>query len=123
MQQVPAARAAPSSVGAQTRERAARLRLQNGQTPNLAGPSGNPRWPHRSFVCDIGEIRFPLGLALRDEVIDEDERRVLGHIAAQAVTGHAPPDVQGRIGDVHEKYDIGRAKRRPGSLTPLLLQP
>lgn len=60
-------------------------------------------------MCDIGEISFPLGLALRDEVIDEDERRVFRQIVAQAGKGHVPRDVPARIDDVHEKHDIGRA--------------
>lgn len=58
---------------------------------------------------DIGEINFLLGLALRDDVIDEDERRVLGDIFAQAEKGHVPHKVQMRIDEVREKHDIRRA--------------
>lgn len=58
---------------------------------------------------DIGEISFLLGLALRHQLIDEDERRVLGQIFAQAEKGHVPPNVQVRIDEVREKHGIRRA--------------
>lgn len=58
---------------------------------------------------DIGEINFLLGLALRDQTVDEDERRVLGQIFAQAEKGHVPANVQARIDEVREKHDIRRA--------------
>lgn len=57
---------------------------------------------------DIGEINFLLGLALRDNVIDDDERRVLGQIFAQAEKGHVPPKIQSRIDEVREKHGIPR---------------
>ena len=55
---------------------------------------------------DIGEINFLLGLALRDAVIDEDEKRVLGQIFAQAEKGHLPSNAQARIDEVRSKHGI-----------------
>lgn len=57
---------------------------------------------------DVGEISFLLGLALRDDVVDEDERRVLGQIFAQAEKGHVPEKVQARIDEVRQKHAIPR---------------
>lgn len=57
---------------------------------------------------DIGEINFLLGLALRDEAIDEDEKRVLATIFAQAEKGHVPESVQARIDEVRALHDIRR---------------
>jgi hypothetical protein len=57
---------------------------------------------------DVGEINFLLGLALRDDVIDEDERRVLGQVFAQAEKGHVPETVQVRIDEVRQKHAIPR---------------
>jgi hypothetical protein len=58
---------------------------------------------------DIGEINFLLGLALRDNVMDEDEKRVLGQVFAQAEKFTLPATVQARIDEVREKHDIRRA--------------
>lgn len=58
---------------------------------------------------DIGEINFLLGLALRDEIVDEDEKRVLGQIFAQAEKGRVPPNVQARIEEVRIKHGIARS--------------
>jgi hypothetical protein len=58
---------------------------------------------------DIGEINFLLGLALRDEIVDEDEKRVLGQIFAQAEKGHVPPNVQARIEEVRIRHGIPRS--------------
>lgn len=58
---------------------------------------------------DVGEINFLLGLALRDQAIDEDEKRVLGTIFAQAEKGHVPEAVQARIDEVRALHDIRQA--------------
>lgn len=58
---------------------------------------------------DIGEINFLLGLALRDNVMDEDEKRVLGQVFAQAEKFALPETVQARIDEVRVRHDIRRA--------------
>ena len=57
---------------------------------------------------DIGEINFLLGLALRDNTVDEDERRVLGRIFAEAEKSALPTSVQERIDEVRAKHAIPR---------------
>ncbi|HVJ61669.1 MAG TPA: hypothetical protein VM555_03045 [Tahibacter sp.] len=55
---------------------------------------------------DIGEINFLLGLALRDNTIDDDERRVLAKVFAEAEKSTLPAPVQARINEVRAKHDI-----------------
>lgn len=58
---------------------------------------------------DVGEINFLLGLALRDATIDDDERRVLARIFAEAEKSALPSAVQTRIDEVRAKHAIPRA--------------
>ena len=57
---------------------------------------------------DLGEINFLLGLALRDGAVDEDEKRVLAMIFAQAEKSALPEAVQARIDEVRARHDIRR---------------
>ena len=57
---------------------------------------------------DVGEINFLLGLALRDNTVDDDERRVLGRIFAEAEKSALPSNVQERIDEVRTKHGIPR---------------
>ncbi len=53
---------------------------------------------------DLAELEKLLGLALRDEVIDEDEKRVLGNILTRAERDGVAADVRARIDEVRGKY-------------------
>ena len=55
---------------------------------------------------DIGEINFLLGLALRDEIVDEDEKRVLGTIFAQAEQTRIDAAVAARIAQLRVQHGI-----------------
>ena len=58
---------------------------------------------------DVGEINFLLGLALRDNTIDEDERRVLAKVFAEAEKSSLPVAVQERIAEARAKHGIPAA--------------
>lgn len=53
---------------------------------------------------DLAELEKLLALALRDEVIDEDEKRVLGNILTRAERDGVAADVQTRIDEVRARY-------------------
>jgi hypothetical protein len=55
---------------------------------------------------DLTEFNFLLGLALRDDNIDDDERRVLAKIFSQAELGKLTPVVRERIADARSKHGI-----------------
>ena len=55
---------------------------------------------------DLGELSFLLGLALRDSVVDEEERRVLRKIFAQAELGKLAPQVKERIAQARRQHAI-----------------
>ncbi len=55
---------------------------------------------------DMGELNFLLGLALRDDVIDDDEKRVLGSIFSKVNENNASAEVLQRINQVRAKYGI-----------------
>jgi hypothetical protein len=55
---------------------------------------------------DESELAFLLGLALRDQVVDEDERRVLGKIFAQAEQSRLSSTMRKRIADARRLHDI-----------------
>ncbi|UXI68158.1 hypothetical protein [Tahibacter amnicola] len=55
---------------------------------------------------DVGEINFLLGLALRDQTIDDDERRVLAKVFSEAEKSALPPAVQTRIDEVRRKHGV-----------------
>lgn len=55
---------------------------------------------------DLGELNFLLGLALRDARIDEDEKRVLRKVFAQAEQGRLSTAVVARIAEVRRQHAI-----------------
>jgi hypothetical protein len=55
---------------------------------------------------DLGELNFLLGLALRDAVVDEDEKRVLKKVFAQAELGRLGPLVKDRIAEARRQHGI-----------------
>ena len=55
---------------------------------------------------DLTELNFLLGLALRDDNIDDDEKRVLGKIFSQAELGTLTPVVRQRMADARAKHGI-----------------
>jgi len=57
-------------------------------------------------TLDLHKLVFPLGIALRDGVIDDDEKRVLGWIFKEAEKGRLEPRVPERIAEVRRKHAI-----------------
>lgn len=57
-------------------------------------------------TLDLHELGFLLGIALRDGVVDDDEKRVLGRIFKEAEKGRLEPRVQERIAEVRRKHAI-----------------
>ena len=57
-------------------------------------------------TIDMNELNFLLGLALRDEKIDDDERRVLGNIFDQAAKTRLSRRVEDRIREVRRTHAI-----------------
>ena len=55
---------------------------------------------------DLNELNFLLGLAMRDQVVDEDEKRVLGNIFKRAEMGRLAPLVQQRINEARRRHGI-----------------
>ena len=55
---------------------------------------------------DLTEFNFLLGLALRDDNVDDDEKRVLAKIFSQAELGTLSPQVRQRIADARSKHGI-----------------
>ncbi len=53
---------------------------------------------------DLAELEKLLAVALRDDVVDEDEKRVLGNILTRAERDGVAADVQTRIDEVRAKY-------------------
>jgi hypothetical protein len=55
---------------------------------------------------DEGELNFLLGLALRDQQVDDEEKRVLGKIFAQAEQTKLSPLVKERIAQARTQHGI-----------------
>ncbi len=55
---------------------------------------------------DLAELEKLLALALRDEVVDEDEKRVLANILTRAERDGVAADVQTRIDQVRLQYSL-----------------
>lgn len=53
---------------------------------------------------DAEELEKLLALALRDEVVDEDEKRVLANILGRAERDGVAPEVLARIAEVRRLY-------------------
>jgi hypothetical protein len=58
-------------------------------------------------LLDMGELEKLLQLAERDREFDEDEKRVLGRIFAQAEQTRLDPAVAERIGRLKAEHGIG----------------
>lgn len=56
---------------------------------------------------DLAELEKLLALALRDAMVDEDEKRVLGNILTRAERDGVDPDVQARIDQVRQQHGLG----------------
>ena len=57
-------------------------------------------------TLDMGELNFLLGLALSDNKVDDEEKRVLGNIFSQVKRNEVRPVVWERIQEVKKKYSI-----------------
>lgn len=55
---------------------------------------------------DLGELNFLLGLALRDQQVDDEEKRVLGKIFAQAEQTKLTPVLKERIAEARRQHGI-----------------
>jgi hypothetical protein len=55
---------------------------------------------------DAEELNFLLGLALRDNAVDDDERRVLSRVFQEAEKGAVSEVVRGRIAEARAKHGI-----------------
>lgn len=55
---------------------------------------------------DLAELEKLLALALRDAVVDEDEKRVLGNILARAERDGVDPDVLARIDQARQQHGL-----------------
>lgn len=55
---------------------------------------------------DLAELNFLLGLALRDARVDEDEKRVLASVFAQAEKGRLSDAVKARIAEARRQHGI-----------------
>lgn len=55
---------------------------------------------------DLEELERLLGLALRDGVVDEDEKRVLGNIFRRAEEAGVSAEVRQRIAEARRRHDI-----------------
>lgn len=57
-------------------------------------------------TLDLGELNFLLGLALRDDIIDEDEKRVLRNIFSRVLQDEVQPVVWERIQEARKRYGL-----------------
>ncbi len=57
-------------------------------------------------TLDEGELNFLLGLALRDDKIDEEEKRVLSNIFSKVTENNVKQAVWERIQEAKKKYQI-----------------
>ena len=57
-------------------------------------------------TLDMGELNFLLGLALRDQIVDDEEKRVLRNIFNQVSRNDVSNVVWDRILAIKKEYDI-----------------
>ena len=57
-------------------------------------------------TLDVAELQKLLDLALRDQIIDDDEKRVLDNIFKQAELGTLDADVKRRIDEARKQHGI-----------------
>lgn len=57
-------------------------------------------------TIDMEELNFLMGIALRDQKIDEDEKRVLNSIFSKVKEADVTPKVWERIQAIRKKHNI-----------------
>lgn len=57
-------------------------------------------------IIDANELHFMEKLALEDEVVDEEEKKVLRNIFSRVADKDLAPEVVEEIKEFREKYDI-----------------
>ena len=57
-------------------------------------------------TLDIGELNFLLGLALRDGVVDDEEKRVLNNIFSKVGQTDVTPIVWDRIKEINQQHNL-----------------
>ena len=57
-------------------------------------------------TLDVNELNFLLGLALRDNVVDEDEKRVLNNIFSKVSEHEVTAEVWQRIATIRQEHGI-----------------
>ncbi|WP_408951271.1 hypothetical protein [Lysobacter sp. Hz 25] len=57
-------------------------------------------------TLDVAELQKLLDLALRDRIVDDDEKRVLDNIFKQAELGTLDADVKRRIDEARKQHGI-----------------
>ena len=57
-------------------------------------------------TLDVAELHKLLDLALRDQIVDDDEKRVLDNIFKQAELGELDADVKRRIEEARKQHGI-----------------
>ncbi len=79
----------------------------------MASPDSHIEIAYSSIGCfaddgtlDLAELNFLMGLALRDDKVDDDEKRVLGNIFKQVGPSDVTSVVWQRIQAIKEKYGI-----------------
>lgn len=55
---------------------------------------------------NLAELENLLAFALRDGIVDEDEKRVLGNILTRTERDGVDADVQARIAEVRSRYGL-----------------
>ncbi|PWF48468.1 hypothetical protein [Massilia glaciei] len=54
----------------------------------------------------VDELDELVAIALKDGVVDENEKRVLGTIIAKLTPAELPPEMLGRIAELQQKYGL-----------------
>lgn len=57
-------------------------------------------------TLDLNELNFLLGLALRDDVVDEEEKRVLNNIFSKVKESDVTAVVWERMQQIRDEYGI-----------------
>jgi hypothetical protein len=55
---------------------------------------------------DVSELNELVSIALRDGVVDDNEKRVLNNIIKRLNAAELTPEMMARIGDLRKKYGI-----------------
>lgn len=57
-------------------------------------------------TLDIGELNYLIGLAMRDNIVDEDEKRVLANIFSKVTKPDVSTLVWERMNELKKMYEI-----------------